>query len=371
MKPIWTLAISTLFLFWYADRYDSSVSIRIGRIRISRQFIYWSAVAAIILVSGLRSNVGDTAIYMINFTRIIPWDFSTLRRSEPGFELFQLLIKSLIHPHSQALIIITSLITMLALFYAIYRWSPSYFISGFLFFTTSYYMTIINGVNQGMVAALHMLLIPLILKRKFLIYSLIVLALSTLHSSALILIPIFIAVSSRRWRFFSLMLAILALVIIFFPAVFTAFIPFLERTQYAVYASIDLSGIEGANPLRTAVSFIPVFLGVLYRKRSSKNIAFYDLCLKMAILNSLFLVMGHANWIFVRMNFYFMPFVLLLLPMVFMEGMKPRERAVIMGVMIVLYSVLFWYEYKNVIFVSKFLNINGHHPTYMEQIIYK
>ena len=81
----------------------------------------------------------------------------------------------------------------------LYKYSCNFAVSAFLFMASCQFTWMFNGMRQFLVASIMFFCTDLILKKKFFIYALIVCILSTIHQSALILIPVYFIVTGEPW----------------------------------------------------------------------------------------------------------------------------------------------------------------------------
>ena len=143
------------------------------------------------LVSGLRSGIGDTYYYVHSYNSINPnYDIAN-SAYEPGFTIFLMILKN-IYEDPQFMILITSLIINVCNIWVIRNYSKDNFELGVFLYMVSYYIVTMNGIRQSLVASIIFLCTPLIISRKFKTYCFIMIALSTFHISALVMIPIYL-----------------------------------------------------------------------------------------------------------------------------------------------------------------------------------
>ena len=369
MTPIWVSLIISCGSFWLADRWRNREQLSLrsqgvvrghsSRARRKSRLYFIFGVLTILVLSAFRANIGDTLAYMLNYHNL-GRDINTLLQGKDfGFSLFTYLLKWGVNTHPQTLLIFTSTITVSLIFYTVYKFSPSYFLSGFLFYMSGYFVSIMNGVRQSMVAAVMFSLLPWLLnRRKWWKYLLVVLAMSTFHYSAFLLIPVYFILVSRRWTLTVLLMVAAAVLSTNVGGILSRLVTLLEDTQYGVYVAIDLAGVEGANPLRVAVVAVPLVLSYLLRGRRTKDRRLMVVLTRMSAVSLVFYILGLSHWIFARMAFYFMPAQLILLPMLVLEAVPRPNRQQIVGAMLVLYSLFFWFDTMGLTYRSYVLNIN-------------
>ena len=81
------------------------------------------------------------------------------------------------------------------------KYSNNYILSIFLFIASSDYISwMFNGIRQFMAVVIILLAVPLLLKKKWIWSALFILLASTMHQSALIMIPIIFIVQGKAWN---------------------------------------------------------------------------------------------------------------------------------------------------------------------------
>ena len=170
---------------------------------------YLLAVVVLVFFSGLRSttgdgltSIGDTRVYTGLFKIIVKnniLDFlkTTDFENDWGFYAFMTILKQIFKVNEQGLFFFCSSITIGCLFFGYYKLHINRTdLLLFLFVVLGHYVTSMNGVRQWLVSSLLFLTVPLIKNKRFLLYAIIVLIMSTMHKSALVFIPLYFVVTS-------------------------------------------------------------------------------------------------------------------------------------------------------------------------------
>ena len=159
-----------------------------------------------------------------------------------------------------------------------------------------------NGLRQCIAAALVFACTPLIIKRKFLPYCILVILISTFHESALALIPIYFVVKEKAWSKKMIKFMIIAMVMIVFYQLVSPFIfKILEYTSYGKYSEFSEGG---SSLMRTIVNSVPVVLAYIKREELEEKWQIKDIFVNMSIINLIFVSLGMFNWIFNRFALY-------------------------------------------------------------------
>ena len=104
----------------------------------------------VFLISAFRNDIGDTFQYKHSYSLLNNYKFST--EGDWGFSYFQYLLYN-INSDPQFLIIITSLITVGFNIYNLYHYCSYMELEIYMYITSGYFTTTMNGIRQSMLAA--------------------------------------------------------------------------------------------------------------------------------------------------------------------------------------------------------------------------
>lgn len=299
------------------------------------------AAASIVLVSGLRSNIGDTPFYMYSYVLADPSFAGFSFAGDFGFRALQIVLKKLT-PDPQALIFITALATNVLIAIGLYRYSRLIEVSLFLYITTGMFTVSMNGIRQYLAAAILFAGTHWLIRGDWKKYFPLVLLASTIHKSALILLPVYFLVRKPAWtKATVLLLSLAVLAAIGFDQFFGALFILLEGSQYAHYSQFDEGG---ANIVRVAVAGIPLLIAFLGRNKLRKIWPESDLFVNMTLLGFAFMVISTGNWIFARFNIYFGLYSLVLFSWI-VPLFKERHRKLAYYGLLVFHLLYFYYEH--------------------------
>lgn len=372
MTVFW-LTLTIVFISGYFARGLSTEIVLADGVVQGRPSKFFAFIAASILalVSGLRipmglGVIGDTGQYSRSFLYVIPNNIADAMEDfkwfngDTGFNVFQSFIKEYISTDPQVFILVCALITNLCVVYAIYKYSTIFELSLFLYITTGMYLVTMNGIRQMVVSALLFCCLRLIAEGKWLKLLMIVLLISTLHTSALIFIPVYFFVRFKPWS--KVVVATLAgsvIVLALFNQVGAILLGGLEGTQYSQYQEYIMASGGGANIIRVFVAAVPVLMAYWGRKKiAERNDTFINILVNFSVLNLAFYVLTLQNWVFVRMTMYFTMAGLILLPWL-IKNLFDRETGELMKIScIILYGIYYYYEMSvslGITYISKYL----------------
>lgn len=309
--------------------------------KIAGIFFMIIAMIILILVSGLRSGIGDTYMYRHLYDLAIP-GYSANGAYETGFVLFVKMLRS-ISDDSQLMIIVTSIIINVFNISTIYKYSKdSYFELGvFMYITSGYYIVTMNGIRQSLAAAIIFGATTLIIKGKFKSYLVVILLMSTIHTSALVMIPIYFICRAKAWEKTTNILFGMTLIgVILFQPLMSILMNILGSTRYGEYATFKEGG---ANLLRIAVFSVPVILAYIKRDKV-REWEYSNVIVNMNILCFIIMIFSSFNWIFARFTIYLQLYSFILLPYIVKNCISIKERRIIYSVLIACYLIFFYYD---------------------------
>ncbi|MEI5907746.1 EpsG family protein [Bacillus spongiae] len=299
------------------------------------------ALLPLIIVSGLRSGIGDTYFYkhayMINDFTV---DF-VLEQKDIGFAVLQMLLKNYVSEDPQIMVFTAALLTNTLIFLVFYKYSNKIELSAYVYITGGLFLVSMNGIRQLLAAAITFTATKYLIEGNFFKYSLIIIIASLFHLSALILLPIYFLVRTKAWSKSTIILIFSALIIVigfdqFSSLLFSA----IQDTQYGHYKSFAEGG---ANVIRVAVEMVPLGIAFLGRERLKEIMPHSNIIVNMALLGFVFMLISTQNWIFARFSFYFSLYQLILISWIILLFKKNNQPLVYFG-LITCYFLYYYYE---------------------------
>ena len=298
------------------------------------------------LMAALRKNIGDTFYYVHSFELMgdnNEVSFALFRESMFGF--FQNIIRNMTDD-PQWLIAFTGIMSVPVPIYILYKYSYPFEISIFLFVAVGYFGGLMNGCRQYMATAIVLLATKYLLSNEkntfasYLKYSIIIVIASFMHSSALVMIPIYFVVRRPAWKLGSYLLIVASVVgVVFFDALMPGFLGALEQSDYSIYSENGwfTNGTEGGtNIFRVAVAIVPIVLAYINRDRMKMLGRTGDTLINIAFVNAAIYVLSIYNWIFARVAIYLSIYFIILTSWLLTVGVKPKDRTAytIVGIML-------------------------------------
>ncbi|MBJ7994993.1 EpsG family protein [Bacillus mycoides] len=353
MTILWMNLFIVFILAFFARYFAIPVTNSLIPIK-PNQFLILMAALSLILVSGLRNNIGDTYFYMhaYNVTEF-NWEYIK-NNKDMGFNIFQMILQKYTDD-PQVMVFITALITNVLIVFILYKYSRLIDLSLYVYITSGMYLVSMNGIRQYLAAAIVFTATKYILEGNWKKYILIVLFASTFHESALILIPIYFLIRRKAWSGTTFSLLFLAvLIVIGFNQFSQIFFAAIGDTQYGHYKDFHEGG---ANILRVAVDVVPLILAYSGREKLREIFPKSDYIVNMALLGFIFMLISTQNWIFARFSIYFGLYQLILISWV-VKLFTEKDQKFIYYAILVCYFVYFVYEHiitLGIIYKSNFL----------------
>ncbi|MGW6151299.1 EpsG family protein [Bacillus mycoides] len=340
MTILW-MNFAIVFILAFFARYFA-VPVTTGTTLIKpNQFLILMAVLSLVLVSGLRNNIGDTYFYMHAY-KVAEFNWEYIQNNKDmGFNIFQMILKGYTN-NPQAMVFITALITNLLIVFTLYKYSRLIEISLYVYIASGMYLVSMNGIRQYLAAAIVFAATKYIFDGNWKMYVLIVLFASTFHQSALVLIPVYFLIRRRAWSGITFLLLFLAvLIVIGFNQFTEVLFKAIEDTQYSQYKEFHEGG---ANILRVAVDSTPLILAYIGKDRLREIFPECDVIVNMALLGTVFMFISTQNWIFARFSIYFGLYQLILIAWVIKLFTK-KDRKLIYYSILLCYFIYFVYEH--------------------------
>lgn len=319
------------------------------------KILVFGAMTSLVATAGLRSNIGDTFNYKnIYIENDFTWEY-IFSQKDYGFGILQMILKNYLSEDPQIMIFTSALITNVLIVIVLYNYSRMIEISLYVYITGGLFLVSMNGIRQVLAAAVAFTAIRYLIKGNWIKYSLIVLLASTIHQSALVLIPIYFLVRFRAWSKSTIIVIILSVLAVFGFEQFTSLLfTALGDTQYSAYEQFDEGG---SNVIRSLVTAVPLVIAYLGRRKLKAIFPDSDYIINMAILGLIFMVISTQSWIFARISIYFELYHLILISWIIKLFSEKDGRILYYGIL-TCYLIYYYYEHVvnlNIIYKSNFL----------------
>lgn len=322
----------------------------------------WSIFSALllafpfILAAAGRGNIGDTYVYRKGFeeapsTIIGISNYLETVTKDKGFSVLTVIIKSVFGNSDTIYFFIVAAVQIVILALVFRKFSEDYWLSMFLFIaSTDYFSWVHNGVRQFVAVALIFGAFELMLKKKYLAVIFVILLASTIHGSALLMIPIVFIIQGQAWNKKTLLCIIASILVLFFVDQFTNVLEvMLSDTQYTnVVSDWQAWNDDGTNPIRVLVYAIPTILSLLgLRYIKEENDPVINMCVNAGIISTGLgiISMGTSGVFLGRLPIYVSLYSTgILLPWELNHMFTKESARLIKIIAVIMYIVFFYYQ---------------------------
>ena len=293
-----------------------------------------------LLLIALRSQAvgSDTVVYADLFEKIgwTPWkEIFSVRETEHGFSIYNKLL-SLISEDPQILLIVTALITVIPLAILYYKESENALVSMALFLVFPVFIMNFSGLRQAIAIAIGSIAYFAVKRKKWLLFIALVLLAWTFHQSALILLALYpLYYAKLRPIHLPVLFSALVVVYVLRTPIYNAVLPFLGEDYLETY------GNTGETGAYTMLILFFLFTVYAFLMPNEKLMDGETNGLRNFLVLALFMqVFTAISPITMRMNYYFIIFIPLLIP-------KVTNRCIFMEKRLI--------QLINVVFISFFI----------------
>ncbi len=301
---------------------------------------------------GMRTRVADTGAYEDSFDLIpnsfsVAWSQINWSGKRPGFDAIAVLFKSFISKDSQMWLMFVAIVSGLCVMQVLRKYSVSFFYSSFLFMTMITYTWMMNGMRQFICVAVIFAFCDWIRDGKFVQFALLVLLLSTIHITAIMMIPIYFVVRCEPWsKKIGLFIIAIILICIFAEPIFNGLDDAISGTDYAGFTD-QFAQDDGVNPIRVLFYAVPPVLAFIKREKIKeyypKN-SMLKICINASLITaSLYFVGMFTSGILIgRLPIYTEVYNLIFIPYLLRVSFTKDEMKIVWPIFTVV-MLLFFY----------------------------
>ncbi|MBQ7890396.1 MAG: EpsG family protein [Erysipelotrichaceae bacterium] len=259
----------------------------------------WDWIPAIILAApyviwaGYRGDISDTGLYRKLFLEL-PSDISQIPSffvndvKDPGFSVVQILIKNVIGNNDELFFLIVALFQIVLIIWIFRKYSKYYWLCLFLFISSTDYISWMqNGMRQFIAICMIFACTNWIVEKKYLPTIGIILLASSIHQSALLMIPIIFLVQGEAWNLKTLLFLVATMVVMIYVDRFTPILnDMLQSTQYDDMMTNEIwTNDDGTNMIRVLVYSVPALMSLVgLRYVREINNPLINVCVNCAIV---------------------------------------------------------------------------------------
>lgn len=325
---VWIGLMALLQGSFYREEYNKLTGERQWR---TTPFFAFLVIVPLIWMTANRGNIGDTYTYVVEFVNM-PDSFSGIsdyiskHDKDVGFYYLSAIIRIVFGNDRIIYFLVLALIQGCIVGCFFRKYSSNYVLSIFLFIASADYLSwMYNGIRQFTAVTISLVATKYILDKKsigikaYALSILIVILASTMHQSALLVIPFIFIAQGDAWNKKTLLFIGVSLLVVVFVGRFTSFLDnALASTQYAnVVSDYTEWQDDGTNPIRVLVYSMPAILSFFGRRKIELyggNVI--NFCVNMSIISmGLYLISMVTSGIFLgRLPIYCSLFGYVLIP---------------------------------------------------------
>ena len=320
---------------------------------------YWITailfVFPLILWAGFRQDFIDTYAYIQSFKKSssaladIPMLIAEDSKDVGFFSLIVILKAMGIKTYTGFFLVLATF-QMLCVVYFFRKYSPNFWVSIFLFVVSTDYLSWMhNTVRQFTAVGILLLAFDLLVERRYKLFTLVVLMASTIHGSALMMLPIAYVIRGTALNRKTLLAIIVTVLVLPFA---DRIMPFLSDmrsvTQYDDVTSNEIwTSDDGTSLLRVLVYSVPALVALLGKKyiRSSEDVVI-NMCVNATIVSmALYLVSAVTSGIYIgRLPIYTTLHGYVALPWMIDRIFEKQTGKLIYVLMVAFYMLFFYYQ---------------------------
>lgn len=312
-------------------------------------------VLPLILWSGLRGSIGDTYAYIINFRNASSSLLELLPKlnadsKDPGFSILMTLFKSLGISDYRVFFLLIAAFQMLCICRTFRKYSPNYWVSMFLFVASTDYLSwMFNGMRQFIATTMIFGAFELMVKRKHILFVLVVLLAAQIHGSAILMLPLaYVMHGPALNRKTMMMIAATVLVIPFIDRFTPILNNLLADTQYSATMTDEIWTVDdGTNPIRVLVYAVPALVALFGRRYViHANDPVINLCVNASMITTaIYLVSMVTSGVYVgRLPIYTTLHGYIALPWMIDAVFEKSSARLINLMMVACYVFFFYYQ---------------------------
>ena len=301
--------------------------------------------------AAMRTGTNDTSAYIQSFNHL-PATWEAFRRqvssaklgTDWAFDAVSILFKILVSDDYHLWFAMYAVVEAMAFVYVLRRNAVSILDCCYYLFCSTLYYNNFSMMRQWFAVTMIFAASHYIAEGKFWRYAAVCLLVGQIHSSALMMIPMYFVVRGRAWsgKQNTLIMAF-AVGMLFLDPILGGLEDALAGTTYDYAISAMASG-SGSSFMRAFIAAVPVLLAFLYRDDMENPMM--DVCINMSVVNFLLNVLASftSGLFVVRFATYTSVFNLILYPYLLNVSITGRNRKVIKVLFYVVYLAFYFYQ---------------------------
>jgi transmembrane protein EpsG len=280
----------------------------------------------------------------------------------PGFYGFQILFKTYVSTQFHHFTTVVVAFDCIVIAYVFRKYSSDFALSVFIFLASGKFLLMGNAVKQFLATCIIFAFSKFLFEKKFLPFAAIVIAASTFHTSALVVLPFYFFVHGKPWNKKMMLVIIGSILSITFLSSFTSILDsVLEATDYdsASYSDAMKSG-NGSNILHFLIAAVPPAIAFIGKKKVEEKAPQYiNVCINMSIVSAcIYLIASFTSGILMgRMPIYFQMYSFIALPWLLNNVFDKETQKTVKIICIACYLIMYYLVFFRMPYYSVVLGI--------------
>lgn len=348
---------ASLALAYISEQNTKAIVASGRRYSVWNDWAYLLLVTMLVLFTGLRTAYNDTQNYIRIFNESPglsafigdPENLNPL--ANPLFYILLNIIKDLTN-NAQVLIFLTSLFAQICFIRFIKRYSSNFVFGVFIYFALGTFALSMAAMKQTVAMAILTLAVPLLERKKWPQYYLLVVAAMLMHTYAIafVMLPLLVG---KPWKAFTFVFAFATIFLLMnFQEAITTFLEQADEMGKTI-ADYEVFDDSTVNVFRIAVYAVPPLFSLAFQKWIFRDSSSTEhVLVHMSIVSLAFMVMGTQSGanMFGRMANYFELGAICCLPWMLKQTFDERSNRLVSAVAVVCF--LGYFIYANAINTS-------------------
>lgn len=352
---LWLALMAVVIEATQAYRYENVLGRCVRRVTPAMALLLFMPV---IWIAANRGGIMDTALYLSNYDTIpssfkeIPGYLGTVKKDR-GFYLLSAVIRCLGANRFGYLFAIAFFQGCVVVWF-FRRYALDYVTCVFVFLaSTDYISWMFNGMRQFMAVVILLTATELMIKKKYIPLLFVILLASTMHQSALLMLPLVLIAQGKAWNGKTILFIFGVILATSYAEQFTTILDnVMQETQYATMVSDWIEWQDnGTNPLRVLVYSIPTLLsliGIRYIREADNPLV--NFCTNMSIYSTgMYAISMMTSGIYMgRLPIYGSMYGILVLTWEIDYMFTKRTARAVRMIMIVAYMLFYYYQMHSI-----------------------
>lgn len=329
--------------------------------------VAYITVAYIIFWVGIRSGVADTRAYIGGFEanhKTLADIPSILVSNSKGYGWTTLLVlfKNCVSTNYHAWLMALALFMGLSIAHCYQKYSEAFFFCMLIFILNGNQSWMLNGMRQFFCVCALALALPWLISGKTWYYLTLVIILSSIHFTALLMIPLYFVLRQKPWSkliWLSVAAIVCACYLADSVAVFAE--DSLQSTSYAGSTVFNPDEADdGVHPLRVLVAAVPACLAWINRKRiATENNMLLNICINASLFSAMLYLFGvfTSGILMGRLPAYCELFAIIGLPAIINRVPKVHLRKLLYATCVVFYGLFYYAILGSSYYVSELTGV--------------